>query len=100
MLTSLATLAFARELTVCDMVTNTPIKQRKAPLATFKNWQRTSTINFNAFGDSFGYSPSVRHIYTSNTVTGDSGWSDSVLYTTPNMGGFTGTFNDVLGHFS
>lgn len=50
-----------------------------------------ATINFNAFGDSFGYSPSVRHIFTSSTVTGDSGWSDSVLYTTPNMGGFTAT---------
>ncbi|RZJ06744.1 MAG: porin [Rubrivivax sp.] len=48
-----------------------------------------ATINFNAFGDSFGYSPSVRHIFTSNTVTGDSGWSDSVLYTTPNYSGFT-----------
>ncbi len=48
-----------------------------------------ATINFNAFGDSFGYSPSVRHIFASSTVTGDSGWSDSVLYTTPNYGGFT-----------
>jgi len=48
-----------------------------------------ATINFNAFGDSFGYSPSVRHIFTSSTVTGDSGWSDSVLYTTPNFSGFT-----------
>lgn len=48
-----------------------------------------ATINFNAFGDSFGYSPSVRHIFASNTVTGDSGWSDSVLYTTPNFSGFT-----------
>ena len=31
----------------------------------------------------------VRHIFTSGTVTGDSGWSDSVLYTTPNFSGFT-----------
>jgi predicted porin len=50
-----------------------------------------ATINFNAFGDSFGYSPAVRHIFSSGTVTGDSGWSDSVLYTTPNFGGFTGS---------
>jgi predicted porin len=50
-----------------------------------------ATLSFNAFGDSFGYSPSVRHIFSSNTVTGDSGWSDSVLYTTPNMAGFTGS---------
>lgn len=48
-----------------------------------------SALNFNAFGDSFGYSPTIRHIFSSNTVTGDSGWSDSVLYTTPNYSGFT-----------
>ncbi len=48
-----------------------------------------SALSFNAFGDSFGYSPTIRHIFSSNTVTGDSGWSDSVLYTTPNFSGFT-----------
>lgn len=48
-----------------------------------------ASLNFNAFGDSFGYSPTIRHIFTSGTVTGDSGWSDSVLYTTPNYSGFT-----------
>ncbi|MDR7333531.1 porin [Roseateles asaccharophilus] len=48
-----------------------------------------AALNFNAFGDSFGYSPTIRHIFTSGTVTGDSGWSDSVLYTTPNYSGFT-----------
>jgi predicted porin len=50
-----------------------------------------ATLSFNAFGDSFGYSPSIRHIFSSSTVTGDSGWSDSVLYTTPNIDGFTGS---------
>ena len=50
-----------------------------------------ATLSFNPFGDSFGYSPSIRHIFTSNTVTGDSGWSDSVLYTTPSFSGFTGS---------
>lgn len=48
-----------------------------------------ATLSFNPFGDSFGYSPSIRHIFSSNTVTGDSGWSDSVMYTTPNFNGFT-----------
>ena len=48
-----------------------------------------STLIFNAFGDSFGYSPSFRHYFTSNTVSGDSGWSNSVLYTTPGMSGAT-----------
>ena len=48
-----------------------------------------ATLSFNAIGDSFGYSPAVRHIFISNTVTGDSGWSDSVIYTTPNFSGFS-----------
>ena len=47
-----------------------------------------STLAFNAFGDSFGYSPSVRHYFSSGTVTGDSGWSDSILYSSPVFGGF------------
>lgn len=65
-------------------------------LGTIKIGRNTTTLfvsalNFNAFGDSFGYSPTIRHIFSSNTVTGDSGWSDSVLYTTPNFSGFTGS---------
>jgi predicted porin len=48
-----------------------------------------STVNFNAFGDSFGYSPSVRHVFSSGTVTGDSGWSDSAVYLSPAFGGVT-----------
>jgi predicted porin len=65
-------------------------------LGTVKIGRNTTTLfvsalSFNAFGDSFGYSPTIRHIFSSNTVTGDSGWSDSVLYTTPNFSGFTGS---------
>jgi predicted porin len=48
-----------------------------------------TTLSFNAFGDSFGYSPAIRHYFTSGTMTGDSGWSDSVLYTSPKLGGAT-----------
>jgi predicted porin len=54
------------------------------------------TLLFNAFGDSFGYSPSIRHYYNAGSgvstgaLTGDSGWSDSVLYLSPKFGGFTG----------
>lgn len=48
-----------------------------------------TTLSFNPFGDSFGYSPSIRHYFTSGTLTGDSGWSDSVLYTSPKLGGAT-----------
>lgn len=51
-----------------------------------------NTLIFNAFGDSFGYSPSIRHNFTSGTVTGDTGWADSIKYTSPRFGGlsFTG----------
>lgn len=49
-----------------------------------------STLLFNAFGDSFGYSPSIRHYFSSGagSVTGDTGWNDSVAYSSPNLGGF------------
>lgn len=47
-----------------------------------------STLMFNALGDSFGYSPSIRHYFTSGTTTGDTGWSDSVVYASPSIGGF------------
>ncbi|MDO9436660.1 porin [Hydrogenophaga sp.] len=49
-----------------------------------------STLLFNAFGDSFGYSPSIRHYFSSGagSVTGDTGWNDSVNYASPNLGGF------------
>lgn len=47
-----------------------------------------STLGFNAFGDSFGYSPSIRHYFTSGAATGDSGWSDTIAYNSPTWGGF------------
>jgi predicted porin len=46
-----------------------------------------NTLIFNPFGDSFGYSPSIRHYFTSGTTTGDTGWSDSVKYSSPRFGG-------------
>jgi predicted porin len=51
-----------------------------------------NTLLFNSFGDSFGFSPSIRHTFTSGTavqVSGDTGWSDSVKYSSPNFGGFS-----------
>jgi len=48
-----------------------------------------STLIFNAFGDSFGFSPSIRHYFTSGTVSGDTGWNQSISYSTPNMGGLS-----------
>ncbi|MDM0046174.1 porin [Variovorax dokdonensis] len=48
-----------------------------------------STLLFNSFGSSFGFSPSIRHYFTSGTVTGDSVWNDAVQYATPKFAGFT-----------
>ena len=47
-----------------------------------------STVSFNPFGDSYGYSPSTRHYFTSGTATGDSAWNNSALYSSPDFGGF------------
>jgi predicted porin len=55
------------------------------------------TLIFNAFGDSFGFSPAIRHYFTSGTVTGDTGWSDSVRYALPRMGGFSATVMAAAG---
>ena len=48
-----------------------------------------NTLRFNPFGDSFGFSPSIRHYFASGTVTGDTGWSESALYTSPKFGNLT-----------
>ena len=48
----------------------------------------TTLVN-NAFGDAFGFSPSIRHYFTSGTVTGDTGWSDSIAYYSPKFGGLS-----------
>ena len=51
-----------------------------------------STLMFNAFGDSFGYSPSIRQYYNApygTPLVGDSGWNNGIGYTTPRFGGLT-----------
>lgn len=55
------------------------------------------TLIFNPFGDSFGFSPSIRHYFTSGTATGDTGWSDSIRYTSPRFGGATVTVHGAPG---
>lgn len=55
------------------------------------------TLLFNAFGDSFGFSPSIRHTFTSGTVTGDTGWSDSIKYSSPRFGGASFTAHVAAG---
>lgn len=63
-----------------------------------------STLIFNAFGDSFGYSPSIRQVLTPTVAhpqmlafLGDTGWSNSILYSSPNSGGFSFNLQGSLG---
>jgi len=49
-----------------------------------------STLLFNAFGDSFGFSPSIRQYYSlphGTPLVGDSGWNNAIGYSTPRFGG-------------
>ncbi len=58
-----------------------------------------NTLLFNAFGDSFSFSPAIRHTFTSGSdfqVSGDTGWSDSVKYSSPNFGGLSFTAQAAL----
>lgn len=53
-----------------------------------------STLLFNAFGDSFGFSPAIRQYYNApfgTPLVGDSGWNNAIGYSTPNLGGLSAT---------
>lgn len=67
-----------------------------------------NTLIFNAYGDSFGFSPSIRQYFVSPTVSpdqsfsvgrsqvvGDTGWNNSLVYFSPRFGGasFTAAVN-------
>ena len=59
-----------------------------------------STLQFNPFGDSFGFSPAVRQYYSlpaGTPVVGDSGWNNAIAYTTPAMGGLSATVMVAAG---
>lgn len=60
-----------------------------------------STLIFNAFGDSFGFSPSIRQVLTPRAgmqpFYGDTGWSNAALYSSPKIGGFTFNVQANLG---
>ncbi|GAP38612.1 porin [Piscinibacter sakaiensis] len=59
-----------------------------------------STLIFNAFGDSFGYSPSIRQYYNApygTPLIGDSGWNNAITYSTPNVGGVSANLMMQLG---
>jgi predicted porin len=54
-----------------------------------------STTRFNAFGNSVGFSPPVRHLFTAGNLIGAQGdfyWNQAIGYTTPNFdNGITGS---------
>lgn len=56
-----------------------------------------SAISFNPFGDSFAFSPMILMSYGGGGLYGDTGWSDSVAYTTPELGGFTSSLAYAFG---
>ncbi|WP_136417024.1 porin [Herbaspirillum sp. ST 5-3] len=68
------------------------------------------TILFNPFGDSYTFSPLILQADVplfngsawTNSFTGDTGWSNSIRYTTPNFGGLTANlhyqFGEVAGN--
>lgn len=59
-----------------------------------------SSLQFNPFGDSFGYSPTIRQYYSlpaGTPLVGDSGWNNAVAYTTPAMGGLSATVMVAAG---
>lgn len=63
-----------------------------------------STLAFNAFGDSFNFSPSIRQVLTPTSVhpemlafLGDTGWGNSILYSSPSSGGFSFNLQGSLG---
>lgn len=55
-----------------------------------------NTLIFSALGDSFGFSPSIRQFFISGTVTGDTGWNESIKYSSPNMNGVSVTGHQAL----
>lgn len=59
-----------------------------------------SSLQFNPFGDSFGYSPTIRQYYSlpaGTPLVGDSGWNNAIAYTTPAMGGLSATVMVAAG---
>ncbi|TAK83597.1 MAG: porin [Aquabacterium sp.] len=57
----------------------------------FDNQLYQQALAFNPYGGSFGWSPTIRLTFGQfGNVRGDSGWSNTLNYITPNLGGFTG----------
>lgn len=63
------------------------------------------SILFNPFGDSFNFSPLILHMDVplfngsnwGSTIAGDTGWSNEIVYTTPNFSGLTANLHYQFG---
>lgn len=59
-----------------------------------------SSLLFNPFGDSFGYSPTIRQYYNlpaGTPLVGDSGWNNAIAYSSPTVGGLSATVMVAAG---
>lgn len=64
----------------------------KVALGQYDNPLFASAYTYNPFGSSFGFSPTIRHIYGGAASVGfDTGFVNSVTYESPNLAGFTAT---------
>ncbi|SAL19574.1 porin [Caballeronia turbans] len=85
----------------------------QGPIGTFTAGRLTtqlfvSTILFNPFVDSYVFSPMVYHVFlgagtfptyrTDQGVVGDSGWNNSVQYTSPDFNGLSGSVMYSFGN--
>lgn len=62
----------------------------KVALGQYDNPLFTSGYTYNPFGSSMGFSPTMRHLYSTNAQLGfDTGFVNSVTYESPVMSGFS-----------
>jgi len=71
----------------------------KVVLGRMDNFLFQQALMFNPYGGSFGFSPTVRLTFGTpwGVDKGDSGWSNSIAYYTPNLSGFTGAVQVQMG---
>ena len=62
----------------------------KVVIGRMDNFLYLQALAFDPYGGSFGFSPTIRLTYGKwGPDKGDSGWSNSIAYYTPNLSGFT-----------
>jgi predicted porin len=62
----------------------------KVALGQYDSPLFTSGYTYNPFGSSMGFSPTMRHLYSTNAQLGfDTGFVNSVTYESPNFSGFS-----------